>query len=129
MTAGLEHSVHARLVRHAKELGINPNTVLVRYASERFLYRLSRSPHSERFVLKGAALLLVWLGATTRPTRDVDLLGRDRLDAESLLDSSVPDLLVVIDAVATFAGPVLLAVAWGDNFTQTWPPGGPWTKG
>jgi hypothetical protein len=31
--------------------------VLTRYAVERFLYRLSRSPHAERFVLKGAVTL------------------------------------------------------------------------
>src|SRR5262249_9762553 len=46
--------------------------------------RLSRSPHAERFVLKGALLLLVWLGETIRPTRDADLLGYGDLDAGAL---------------------------------------------
>jgi predicted nucleotidyltransferase component of viral defense system len=86
VTSGLAHSVHVRLVQHAKKLGIDPNVVLVRYANERLLYRLARSPHAERFVLKGALLLLVWLGETIRPTRDADLLGFGRLDAESLRD-------------------------------------------
>lgn len=72
---GLAQSVQARLVRHAKDIGVDPNLVLTRYVMERFLYRLSRSPHAERFVLKGALLLLVWLGETLRPTRDADLLG------------------------------------------------------
>ena len=31
--------------------------------------------HADRFVLKGAMLLRVWLGETARPTRDADLLG------------------------------------------------------
>ncbi|MBM3317569.1 MAG: nucleotidyl transferase AbiEii/AbiGii toxin family protein [Candidatus Eisenbacteria bacterium] len=84
MTTGFQHSVQVRLVRHAKELGIDPNVTLVRYASERLLYRLSRSPHAGRFVLKGALLLLVWLGETIRPTRDVDLLGFGALDVDSL---------------------------------------------
>jgi predicted nucleotidyltransferase component of viral defense system len=84
MTTGLAHSVQVRLVAHAKKLGIDPNVVLVRYACERLLYRLSRSPHGERFVLKGALLLLVWLGETIRPTRDADLLGFGEIDAESL---------------------------------------------
>ena len=84
MTTGLAHSIQGRLVQHAKKLGIDPNVVLVRYASERLLYRLSRSPHVERFVLKGALLLLVWLGETIRPTRDADLLGFGDLDSESL---------------------------------------------
>lgn len=84
MTTGLAHSVQVRLVQHAKKLGIDPNVVVVRYASERLLYRLSRSPHADRFVLKGALLLLVWLGETIRPTRDADLLGFGELDAASL---------------------------------------------
>ena len=87
MTKGLAHSVQVRLVQHAKKLGIDPNVVLVRYASERLLYRLSRSPHVDRFVLKGALLLLVWLGETIRPTRDADLLGFGALDTESLRET------------------------------------------
>ena len=83
MTTGLPRSVQVRLVQHAKKLEIDPNVVLVRYACERLLYRLSRSAHRERFVLKGALLLLVWLGETIRPTRDADLLGFGRIDSVS----------------------------------------------
>lgn len=77
MTAAspLATSVQARLVTIARELGVDPNLILARYASERFLYRLSRSRHAERFVLKGAMLLVAWLGDMIRPTRDIDLLG------------------------------------------------------
>lgn len=81
---GLARSVQARLARHAREIGVDPNLVLTRYAVERFLYRLSRSPHAERFVLKGALLILVWLGERLRPTSDADLLGFGELSAESL---------------------------------------------
>lgn len=81
---GLVQSVQARLVRHAKDIGVDPNLVFTRYAVERFLYRLSRSPHADRFVLKGALLLLVWLGETLRPTRDADLLGFGELSDETL---------------------------------------------
>jgi hypothetical protein len=56
---GLAQSVQVQLTRHAKEIGVDPNLVLTRYAMERFLYRLSRSQHAEQFVLKGALLLLV----------------------------------------------------------------------
>ncbi|MBI3899999.1 MAG: nucleotidyl transferase AbiEii/AbiGii toxin family protein [Gammaproteobacteria bacterium] len=72
---GLARSVQVRLARHAKTIGVDPNLILTRYAVERFLYRLSRSQHADRFVLKGALLLLVWFGDTLRPTRDADLLG------------------------------------------------------
>ncbi len=66
--SGLERSVQDRLVRHAKLQGVDPNLILTRYASERFLYRLSRSRHADRFILKGAMLLIAWLGDMIRPT-------------------------------------------------------------
>jgi hypothetical protein len=81
---GLARSLQVRLVRHAKDLNIDPNLVLTRFAVERFLYRLSRSPYADRFVLKGALLILAWLGETVRPTRDADLLGFGQLSDESL---------------------------------------------
>lgn len=81
---GLPVSIQVRLARHARELGMDPNHVLTRFAAERFLYRLSRSPFSERFVLKGALLMLVWLGETVRPTRDADLLGFGDITEQSL---------------------------------------------
>jgi len=84
MTSDLARSVQTRLVRHAKALGGDPNLGVVRYATERLLYRLSCSPYADRFVLKGALLLLVWLGETIRPTRDADLLGFGDLEAEAL---------------------------------------------
>ena len=83
-TTGLAQSVQVRLVRHAKAIGVDPNLVLARYATERLLYRLSRSRHADRFILKGALLLLVWLGETIRPTRDADLLGFGDLSEAAL---------------------------------------------
>jgi hypothetical protein len=50
MSTGLAISVQVRLARHAHALKIDPNLVLARYAAERLLYRLSRSPHADRFV-------------------------------------------------------------------------------
>lgn len=89
MTPNLSHSVQVRLVRHAKGIDVDPNLILTRYAVERFLYRLSRSPHADRFVLKGALLLLAWLGETIRPTRDADLLGFGDLRPEALTETFV----------------------------------------
>lgn len=83
--AALAQSVQARLLRHARAIEVEPTLVLARYAAERWLYRLSRSAHAERFVLKGALLLLVWLGETLRPTRDADLLGFGDMHDEALL--------------------------------------------
>jgi hypothetical protein len=67
---GLPVSVQVRLVQHAKATGIDPNVVLARYA--------------DRFVLKGALLMLVSLGETIRPTRDADLLGFGEVSQASL---------------------------------------------
>ncbi len=93
-TTGLARSIQTRLVRHAKDLGMDPNLVLARYATERFLYRLSRSAHAERFILKGALLMLAWLGETIRPTRDADLLGFGDL-SESALAAILREILSV----------------------------------
>jgi predicted nucleotidyltransferase component of viral defense system len=109
--AGLAQSVQARLVRHAKDLGVDPNLVLTRYAVERFLYRLSRSPHAEKFVLKGALLLLAWLGETVRPTRDADLLGFGELTDEALarIFREVCGIEVEPDAIAFDPGSVAVS--------------------
>jgi hypothetical protein len=85
LSAGLVQSVQTRLVRNTKEIGVDPNLVLTRYAIERLLYRLSVPPYCEQFVLKGALLLLVWLGETIRPTRDADLLGFGDLSDDALV--------------------------------------------
>jgi hypothetical protein len=76
MAQGLAHSVHDRLTTRARSEGRPYQEFLELYAMERFLYRLSRSAHASRFVLKGALLLRVWDAPSSRPTRDVDLLGR-----------------------------------------------------
>ena len=46
-------SVHARLQNRARETKKPFQELLQYYAMERFLYRLSQSPHRSRFVLKG----------------------------------------------------------------------------
>lgn len=114
---GLAQSVQARLVRHAKEAGLDPNMVLTRYGVERFLYRLSRSRHAERFVLKGALLLLVWLGETLRPTRDADLLGFGELSDDALraIFREVCGVEVEPDAMTFDAGSVAVAAIREEN--------------
>lgn len=75
MAPDLAASVRARLLQIAKAEKTDFNAVLVRYALERFLYRLGQSAHAQRFVLKGAMLFNLWYAMPHRPTRDVDLLG------------------------------------------------------
>ena len=68
-------SVHARLLNKAREEGRRFDELLQYYAMERFLFRLSQSPHVERFVLKGALMLRTHAIEQPRLTRDIDLLG------------------------------------------------------
>lgn len=71
----LAQSVHHRLLNKAREQREDFNLILIRYAMERFLYRLGRSRHKDRFILKGAMLFATWTDQPHRPTRDLDLLG------------------------------------------------------
>lgn len=77
-------SVRARLLNIAKSQRVDFNQVLVRYALERILYRLTQSPHADRFLLKGALLFTLWYDMPHRATRDADLLGFGASDLESV---------------------------------------------
>lgn len=66
--------------------------LLVLYALEGFLDRLSQSDHASRFVLKGGALLAAF--GARRPTRDVDLAARD-------VSNDAEHVLAVVRAVAS----------------------------
>ena len=68
-------SVRPRLLNLARQTNQPFDVLLTRFVHERLLYRLSCSPHADRFVLKGAMLLTTWLPETARSTRDLDLLG------------------------------------------------------
>ncbi len=68
-------SVRSRLLNIARENGEDFQLVLIRFALERMLFRLSKSEHANDFVLKGAILFQIWSSDSHRPTRDVDLLG------------------------------------------------------
>ena len=79
-------SVRARLLRVSKEKGQNFDLVLTHYAIERLLYRLAQSRHADRFVLKGAMLLMTWFEEPFRGTRDLDLLGYGDPAPDAVLD-------------------------------------------
>lgn len=46
---------------------------MIRYAVERFLYRLGKSEYRNKFVLKGAMLFAIWTKNPHRTTKDLDL--------------------------------------------------------
>jgi len=75
VTGNTAASVRARLTNRAKSTQRPFQEVLQHYGLERLLYRLAQSPHRSRFLLKGALLLNAWNAPSSRPTRDIDLLG------------------------------------------------------
>lgn len=73
-------SVHQRLLNYSRLKGLRFNEILQRYALERWLYRLSISPHADKFILKGALMLTVWELPISRPTKDIDMLAQTSND-------------------------------------------------
>lgn len=69
-------SIHQRLLNAARQSNRRFNDLVLYYAVERFLYRLSRSEYADRIILKGGLMLNVWQTPVTRITRDIDLLGQ-----------------------------------------------------
>jgi len=67
-------SIKDKLIQLSKKLGREPMSILRLYAQERFLFRISQSVYSNRFLLKGGLLLYSRYGFTTRPTVDIDML-------------------------------------------------------
>ena len=67
-------SVRQRLLNLARSEGRDFQTLLVAFGLERLIYRLSKSPHRDRFVLKGGMLVTLWTTDQGRFTRDIDFL-------------------------------------------------------
>jgi hypothetical protein len=69
---------------------------------ERFLFRLGVSEHAAKFVLKGALLFTAWRAPASRPTADIDLLGRtsNALDAIVAIVADVCTVEVEPDGLA-----------------------------
>lgn len=93
MIRDLPASVRQRLLDNARLTRRPFQEVLQYFAMERFLYRLSQSPHANTFVLKGALLFTAWGGPASRPTKDIDLLAR--------MDNAVDAVTAVIKEVCS----------------------------
>lgn len=105
-------STRARLLNIARAQRLEFQSLLTRYGIERLLYRLSVSPHADRFVLKGAQLLLAHAAVPHRPTKDLDVLGLGNEDPDAVAQAfrdlcAVP---VTDDALAFASDSVRAAV-------------------
>ena len=72
----IEASIRAKLTNEAQETHRPFAEILQYYAMERYLYRLSRSEHVDKFILKGALMFTVWQVPLRRTSLDIDFLGR-----------------------------------------------------
>lgn len=77
-------SVQDRLKNSAREQGTPFNILLEHFALGRLFARLSQSPYSDKFVLKGAQLFRIWSNSLHRPTRDADFLSFGSAESEVL---------------------------------------------
>lgn len=83
-------SVRQKLLNRARSDN-RPFAELLQYhAMERFLYRLSQSEHTEKFILKGALMLRIWQAPhsqtiDSRPTMDIDMLGKTSNDEANII--------------------------------------------
>lgn len=78
-------SVRQRLANLGKETNRPFAELLQYYGMERYLYRLSRSKHRDRFVLKGALMFVVWETPLFRATKDIDFLAKADNSVENLV--------------------------------------------
>ena len=68
-------SIKSRLTNIAQKEKQTYQLILIRYFTERLIYRLSISPFKSHFCLKGGALLYAFEQESSRPTMDLDFLG------------------------------------------------------
>jgi hypothetical protein len=89
----LPASVRQRLLTLSRNRQEPFNTTLVRYAIERLLYRLSMSTYADRFLLKGAMLIVILVGdysSANSGCRFAELLRGPQV----VLRSKTPDLVL-----------------------------------
>lgn len=86
-------SIRAKLQNVAKESKRAIDVVLLQYLQERFLYRLSQSAHRSKLILKGALMFRAHGIAITRPTKDIDFLGRTIGPEETEIQKILKEIL------------------------------------
>lgn len=107
----LAKSIKDRLLNISRREGRAFDMLLVRFALERLLYRLSISDQRERFVLKGGMLVTAWIDDDNRVTRDADFLGHGDADPDKLIADFRAIMLIEGDDGLVFDVDALTATA------------------
>ncbi len=85
MAKNIAASVRQKLLNKSREEKRPFQELVQHYAMERFLFRLSKSADGRHFTLKGALLLWAMEVPASRPSMDIDLLGRTSNQPEAIL--------------------------------------------
>lgn len=118
-TANIAASVKQRLLNISREQGRGFDLLLVRFALERLLFRLSKSQFRDRFILKGGMLVTQWFDHDNRETRDIDFLGfgSDEPDAVKSIFAEIMQIKcddgLMFDIDAITATPIREAMEYG----------------
>lgn len=80
-------SVRDRLLKIARQDGIQFQRILTLYKQEGLLHRIVLTEYAGSVVLKGGLLFYQLHGVHARPTKDIDLLGSDATQNEKLLEA------------------------------------------
>jgi len=101
-------SLKAKIKNLAKQTGAAPQALLQASFFERFLERLSRSEHRDKFVVKGGVLISAMVGVAQRSTVDLDTTIRNLQMSPKSVQKAVMDICAVPadDGIAFNAGSV-----------------------
>lgn len=88
----LDVSIKNRLLDVSKKSNTDYNYIIIQYAQERFLYRLSKSEYVNNFILKGAVFLFSTGKSMFRQTKDIDFLGKGISNAEDNLKKIIGEI-------------------------------------
>lgn len=118
----IPESIRARITNIARDEKKDFGALLLQYFQERLLYRLSISPHAERFTLKGGLVFLVYSNKRGRPTKDIDLLGNINLSDPAELISLFQDITAIQgDDGLTFDANSISATPINENEAYEYP--------
>ena len=136
--SNLAASVQARLQNHARATNRPFQELLQYYAMERFLYRLSTSPHrallakaiAATFANRETAIDVAPIAFTPEFTEQAATLAQWTAFRRKLPNTECPETLAeVVPILSEFLLPIARTCESGESFEQRWQPGGPWTIG
>ena len=80
-------SVRARILNIAKKEKVPFQRLLTLYNQEGLLHRIVLTEYKDEVVLKGGLLFYQLQGVISRPTKDIDLLRKDKSGSETTLQT------------------------------------------